>query len=73
MLNLLSVVFGLGALTLLVPAFLPFLGWANWGIIPIAIIGLALGAMSSSNVGRNLNIVVIVIGVVRLMLGGGFF
>ncbi|MBC7505698.1 MAG: hypothetical protein H7267_08250 [Sandarakinorhabdus sp.] len=73
MLNILSIITGLGALLLLVPAFLPFLGWANWVIIPIAVIGLALGAMSSSNVGRNLNIVVIVIGVLRLMLGGGIF
>jgi len=73
MLNILSILIGLGALSLLVPAFLPFFGWANWGIIPVAVVGLALGAMSSSNVGRNLNIVVIVIGVLRLMLGGGLF
>ena len=73
MLNILSIVIGLGALLLLVPAFLPLLGWANWVIIPIAVVGLALGAMSSSNVGRNLNIVVVVIGVLRLMLGGGLF
>ena len=73
MLNILSIIIGLGALLLLVPAFLPLLGWANWVIIPIAVIGLALGAMSSSNVGRNLNIVVVVIGTLRLMLGGGLF
>ena len=73
MLNILSIIVGLGALLLLVPAFLPFLGWANWIIIPVAVVGLALGAMSSSNVGRNLNIVVIVIGALRLMLGGGLF
>ena len=73
MLNFLSIIIGVGALALLVPAFLPLLGWANWVIIPIAVVGLALGAMSSSNVGRNLNIVVIVVGVLRLMLGGGIF
>ena len=73
MLNILSIIIGFGALLLLVPAFLPFLGWANWVILPVAIVGVALGAMSSSNVGRNLNIVVIVIGVLRLMLGGGIF
>jgi hypothetical protein len=73
MLNILSIIIGLGALLLLVPAFLPLLGWANWVIIPIAVVGLALGAMSSSNAGRNLNIVVVVIGSLRLMLGGGLF
>jgi len=73
MLNLLSILFGLLALVLAIPAFLPLLGWANWIIIPIAVVGLALGAMSSSNLGRNLNIVVIIVCVGRLMLGGGFF
>jgi hypothetical protein len=71
MLNILSIIIGLGALLLLVPAFLPLLGWANWVIIPIAVVGLALGAMSRENAGRNLNIVVVVIGVLRLSLGGG--
>src|SRR3546814_3669542 len=56
MLNILSIFIGLIALILAIPAFIPLLGWANWIIIPIAIVGLALGAMSSSNAGRNLNI-----------------
>lgn len=73
MLNILSLLIGLGTLVLALLAFLPFLGWANWVIIPFAVVGLALGAMSSSNAGRNLNIVVIVIGALRLMLGGGIF
>lgn len=71
MLNIASIFIGLVALILAIPAFIPFLGWANWVIIPIAVVGLALGAMSSRTSGRNLNIVVIVVGVVRLMLGGG--
>ena len=69
--NILSLILGLIALVLVVVAFIPLLGWANWIIIPIAVIGLALGAMSDSTSGRNLNIVVIVVGVLRLMLGGG--
>jgi hypothetical protein len=73
MLNIASLVIGAIALVLAIPAFVPFFGWANWFIIPIAVVGLALGAMSSKTSGRNLNIVVIVVGVVRLMLGGGFF
>ena len=67
--NLISIVLGLIALVLVVIAFIPLLGWANWFILPIAIIGLALGAMSDRTSGRNLNIVVIVAGVLRLMLG----
>ena len=71
MLNIASLVIGAIALVLVFFAFIPFLGIANWVIVPFAVVGLALGAMSSSTSGRNLNIVVIVIGVIRLMLGGG--
>ena len=52
-------------------AFLPLLGWANWLIIPLAIIGAVVGMASRSTAGRNLNLFVIVVGVIRLMLGGG--
>ena len=71
MLNIASLVIGAIALVLVVIAFIPLLGLANWFIVPFAVVGLALGAMSNSTSGRNLNIVVIVIGVIRLMLGGG--
>jgi hypothetical protein len=52
-------------------AFIPLLGWLNWLIIPLAVIGAGVGLISRSSAGRNLNIFVIVIGVVRLILGGG--
>lgn len=71
MLNIVSILIGLVALLLAIPAFIPLLGWANWIVIPIALVGLALGAMSSRNTGRNLCIVVIVIGIIRLSIGGG--
>ncbi len=71
MLNFVSIVIGLVALVFVAIAFLPFLGWANWLVVPLAIIGAAIGALSRGSAGRNLNILVIVIGVLRLMLGGG--
>lgn len=71
MLNIVSLVIGLVALAFAVIAFIPFLGWANWLIIPLAIIGAAVGMASRSKTGRNLNFFVIVVGVLRLMLGGG--
>jgi len=71
MLNIASLVIGVIALILVIIAFIPFLGLANWVIIPFAVVGLALGAMSDRTSGRNLNIVVIVVGALRLMLGGG--
>ena len=73
MLNLISIGIGGVALILALVAFFPLLGWANWFIVPLAMIGLALGVLSRSTGGRNLNIVVITICVIRLMLGGGLF
>jgi hypothetical protein len=71
MLNLVSLIIGAVALVCAAIAFIPLLGWANWLIIPLAVIGAGIGAVSSSTSGRNLNLVVILIGVLRLMLGGG--
>lgn len=71
MLNLASLIIGVVALIFAVVAFLPLLGWANWFIIPLAVIGAAVGMASRGTAGRNLNLFVIVVGVVRLILGGG--
>ena len=73
MLNLVSLLIGAVAAVLAVPAFLPLLGWMNWLVVPVALVGLLFGLASGSKSGRNLNLIVIVIGVVRLMLGGGLF
>jgi hypothetical protein len=71
MLNLASIIIGVVALLCGAVAFLPLLGWAYWLIIPLAVIGAGIGAMSQGTAGRNLNLFVILVGVVRLMLGGG--
>ena len=71
MFNIVSLIIGVFALLCAVVAFIPLLGWANWLIIPLAVIGAAVGMASRSTAGRNLNLFVILVGVVRLMLGGG--
>ena len=71
MLNLVSLIIGMVALVCAAVAFLPLLGWANWLIIPLAVIGAGIGAMSQGTARRNLNLFVILLGVVRLSLGGG--
>jgi hypothetical protein len=73
MLNLVSILIGIVALLGAVIAFIPLLGWLYWLVIPIAVVGLAIGAMSSHNAGRNLNLVVVVVGVIRLIIGHGIF
>ena len=71
MFNLVSIIIGFVALVLAALAFLPLLGWANWLIIPQALIGAGIGAMGASKGGRNLNLFVVIVGIIRLMIGGG--
>lgn len=73
MFNIASLIIGFVALSCALIAFLPLLGWLNWLIIPLAMIGAGIGVISRGTAGRNLNLLVIVIGVVRLMMGGGIF
>ncbi|MDE0878662.1 MAG: hypothetical protein OSB00_08350 [Sphingomonas bacterium] len=71
--NIISILIGFVTLAFGLVAFIPLLGWMNWFVIPIGIVGAALGALSTSRSGRNLNLVLIVIFALRLMLGGGIF
>lgn len=71
--NAISILIGLVALPCAMIAFVPLLGWLYWFVIPVALVGLAFGVLSRSTGGRNLNLVVIVVGVARLMIGHGIF
>ena len=71
MFNLVSLIIGFVALICAVIAFIPLLGWVNWLIIPLAVIGAGIGLISRGTTGRNLNLFVIVVAIVRLSMGGG--
>ena len=71
MLNIVSIIIGLVTLVAGLVAFIPLLGWLNWLVIPIGLVGLAVGALSSSNAGRNLNLTLVIVFAIRLSLGGG--
>ena len=71
MLNIVSFLIGVVALILAIPSAIPFLGWGNWVVLPIALIGVLFGAFSSSNTGRNFCLVVFGIACLRLLIGGG--
>ena len=43
MLNLVSIIIGLVSLVFVAIAFLPLLGWANWLVVPLAVM-IALGS-----------------------------
>lgn len=69
--NVISVIIGLVALVIALVGFIPLLGWLNWFVIPGAVVGLVLGLMSKKTGGRNINIVVLALAIIRLALGGG--
>lgn len=71
MFNLLSILVGVLVFFGAIVGFIPLLGWLNWLLIPVALFGLVLGALSSHRSGRNLNLVLIVFCAVRLILGHG--
>lgn len=71
MLNILSLLVGLVAFAISLVGFVPLLGWLNWLALPLAVVGIALGTLSSHRSGRNFNIVVLLFGGFRLFLGGG--
>jgi hypothetical protein len=73
MFNLISILIGLVALLLAIPSAIPLLGWGNWVVLPIALVGAGIGALSRSDKGRNVCLIVVGLATVRLMLGGGIF
>ena len=73
MLNIIAYLVGLLSLVIVIPAQIPFLGAANWIALPVIVVGIIIGALSSKDGGRNFCLVVLLIAAVRLMLGGGIF
>lgn len=68
---LLSLIIGFTALILAIPAILPFLGIANWLIVPIALMGAFIGQFSSGKGPRNFCVAVAAFCMLRLWVGGG--
>lgn len=79
--GLISVLWGIFAMLWMVLALIPLLGWGNWFLIPFAAVGAiiaAIGIMFTSSEKRGrakagllLNGIVIVVGIIRLSIGGG--
>ena len=69
--NVISVIIGLMALIIALVGFIPLFGWLNWFAIPGAVVGLVLGLLSQKTSGRNINLVVLALAIIRLALGGG--
>jgi uncharacterized membrane protein YjjP (DUF1212 family) len=72
MFNIASLIIGFVALICALVAFIPLLGFGEWFVLLLAIFGAGVGVVSRHNAGRNLNLFVILVAVIRLILGGGF-
>lgn len=77
--SFIGLIWGIISFILMGIALIPLLGWLNWIVIPFASVGLIIsliGYMPRKNsmglAGIILGGTVIVIGLMRLMLGGGF-
>jgi len=79
--GVISLLWGIVAMILMIFALIPLLGAANWLVIPFAAVGAIIAAIGllftrTQNRGRAkaglvLNGLVIVVGIIRLSLGGG--
>lgn len=70
MLNMVSLLIGVAGLAW--AAFLPFSGNLNWLLVPLAMAGAIIGMSGRRTTGRDLNMVVVVLGLLRLSLGDIF-
>jgi hypothetical protein len=73
MMNILSILVGLCTIPFLIIGTIPLLGWSLWIVMLFLLLGAALGALSSSNTGRNFNLILMVFAGFRLFIGGGIF
>ena len=79
--GIVSLIWGILSLLWMLLALIPLLGWGNWFLIPFAAVGAIIAAIGilftrTENRGRAkaglvLNGIVIVVGIIRLSLGGG--
>ena len=67
----LSLAVSVAALLLLFPALLPLLGWLNWIVLPLALLGAGLGVAFGEDRAFRLGLLVLAVSALRLILGGG--
>ena len=64
-------IFGILSLIFMIIGLIPFFGWLNWFGIPLAILGLILSIIGKSNGGIAICAVAVIVGLIRLTMGGG--
>ncbi|MDQ3205629.1 MAG: hypothetical protein M3Q40_03805 [Pseudomonadota bacterium] len=78
---MISLLWGIVSIVWMVIVLIPLLGWGNWFMIPFAAVGAVIAAIGiattrAQNRGRAkaglvLNGIAIIVGIVRLGIGGG--
>jgi len=76
-----GMVIGIISMVMMCIALVPFLGWINWGVIPLAIVGLIVNtiAIAINNyrgvgiAGAVLCLIALIGGNIRLLIGCGIF
>lgn len=81
--GIISLLWGIVAMVWMVIALIPLLGSLNWLLIPFAAVGAVIAGVGilltraesrgRAKAGLMLNGIVIVVGIVRLSMGGGIF
>ncbi len=68
MMNLVSLFIAVVAVAQVWRPFLPFSGWSGWMVIPLALMGLGIGALSDRTLGRDLNLLLVVVASILMLL-----
>ena len=80
--QIISLILGILVIMGMLVALIPFLGWMNWGVIPLAIAGLIISIIATATATENrgpgiagivLCVIAAFIGTIRLFLGAGIF
>jgi peptidoglycan/LPS O-acetylase OafA/YrhL len=80
LMQIISLILGILVIMGMLVALIPFLGWMNWGVIPLAIAGLIISIIATATAketrgpgiaGIVLCVIAAFIGTIRLFLGGG--
>lgn len=81
--TMLALIWGILSFLGFLLGLLPCLGWVNWVNIPFAVVGVVIGIVAMSQAGAQhrpvgpaivglvLSVTAVVIGLIRLMIGGG--
>jgi len=68
MFNLVSLIIGLVAIVPLLVSLVPHLWGINFLLLPLPVVGLVIGLISRGTAGRNLNLIVLIIAILRLTI-----